>query len=330
LNTEFKKRQSEVLEILSKLAKKAEGSTNPLVFIGGSAIQTAALKTPKRLSVDLDLHYLGDFSELLADLGQDYRIEIRPAKRTDLFSYHNVLRNEVQVKVDVTRFPLIDGKTPWQEMEIKRGGKKFKANVATPSYLLASKFSTLAIGTVGRKPFHEIDFLKDVFDINCLLDEFGWQEEIFPFFKNICAIQNRIRETNYTFEQSIESAVKALALSADTDDAKASIKKADLGNFVQYLFDPALAKKHEYWVMAYRLIAYLNFMRTMEASRIPEAALEMEKNSKRSAEGAFIAEIERKLAAGKVDADLLHKLKIFAPKALVHMHYSKPEAFGKE
>jgi len=71
-------------------------------------------------------------------------------------------------------------------------------------------------------------------------------------------------------------------------------------------------------------------MMTMEAGRIAETAEEMEKNAQRSAERAYISEIERGLAADKMDAGLLHKLKILAPKALVYLHYSRSNPKGED
>jgi len=68
----------------------------------------------------------------------------------------------------------------------------------------------------------------------------------------------------------------------------------------------------------------------MEASHISEEAKKMEKNAQRSAEGAYIAEIEQKLAADGADTELLHTLKIFAPKALVTCIIPGFESKGKK
>ena len=321
MNEEFKRRQDEVLVILQALSEMAP---KPLVFIGGSAIQTAVLKVPKRLSVDLDLFYSDDIFPLLSRLGKEYKIGRRPAKREDLFSFCTVEKNLVKVKVDAARFELAQNKGQFRRVQAKAGSKAFAALVATPDYLLASKMSALAIGSTGRNPSLPLDFLKDVFDSNCLLDEFGLPENTADFLHEILATQNKIRGTEYTYERMLDDAMAALLASTATDDNKATVKKADLGNFLEYLFEPDFYKP-EYWTMAYRLAAVLKILRTTKDGA-RKAFAEMEKSASRYTDGVFISGLERELAAKGVEKEVLQTLKIHAPKALVYLHcFNFPE-----
>lgn len=317
MNPEFQKRQDEVLEILSFLSKM---TSKPLVFIGGSAIQTAVLANPRRLSVDLDTYYQTEIFELLSKLGPEYKIEPRPVKRGDLFSFYNIFRGNIQVKVDVARFELVSGGTHYRTLPIKVGTKTFPALVATPDYLLASKLSALAIGSAGRSPSLPIDFVKDVFDSNCLLDEFGLPPNTLPFLHEVLATQNKIRDTSFTYERMLDDAIAALLASASINDKAATVKKADLGSFLQYVFDPSF-RKQDYWTMAYRLLAVLKAIRTLPAKRIPSALAEIEKSASQSTDGGLIAEYERELIKKDVDRKLLQSLKIHAPKAFVYLYY---------
>ena len=162
MNREFAERQGQVLAILEVLAKEADRRKETLVFIGGSAVQTMVLKKARRLSVDLDVYYSGKADELLNVLGSEYNVGKRPTKQTDIFDFYNTMRGNVQVKVDVAKFKLAEKGEPYETRLL--GDGKTKVSVATPAYLLASKLSALAVGTVGRRRFAQIDFLKDVFD----------------------------------------------------------------------------------------------------------------------------------------------------------------------
>ena len=318
MNKDFEKRQAQVLDVLALLSKKAAAEKEALVFIGGSAIQAAILSRPRRLSVDLDAFYAGDASKLLAVLKPEYKVSPRPTKRTELFDFYNVVKDGVQVKVDVTRFPLVEKEAPHEARRL--GTKKFEALVATPDYLLASKLSTLAIGTVGRDRGQQLDFLKDVFDSDCLLSECGVSEKTLDYFGQICKAQNKIRETKFSAGEIIDSAVKALLESALTDDSRATIKKGDLGNFNEYYFGGAL-KKNDYWTMAYRLAAYLNAFKQPSTGEMLGLIKAIEKTvNEKYAEKSFIENCEKELSGKGVDSKQLHELKIVAPKALAYFY----------
>lgn len=318
MNKQFARRQAEVLEILKLLAIEAADKKKTLVFIGGSAIQVALLKQPKRLSVDLDIYYNGAAEELIGVLRKDYVIEKRKTKRGDLFDFYTVVREGVQVKVDIAKFNLVDKGKPWEKRALGRG--KFKAGVATSDYLLAAKLSALAIGTVGRRQFHQIDFLKDVFDANALLDEFRLSARAISYFWQICKIQNGINVASFSELQIIESMAKALLSSVNTDDVKSTIRKADLGNFNEYLVGHAL-RKIDYWTMACRLIAYARSLALKDGALQAIRVIEKDVRGK-YASREFVSTCEERLKEKGIDASLLHELKIVAPKALAYLYYA--------
>ena len=317
MNKEFVKRQAQVLQVLGALATGAAKRKETLIFIGGSAIQTAVLKKARRLSVDLDIYYSGNADELFDVLKPEYQVEKRKTLQTEIFDFYNIVKGDVQVKVDVAKFKLMGEGISYQTVTL--GEKNVYVNVAAPSYLLASKFSTLALGTVGRRKFSPIDFLKDVFDSNALIDECEVSPDIVKYFSQICRIQNKINKTAFTEQQIIENIVKRLLESAHLRDDMATIKKNDLGNFNEYLLRDKV-KKNDYWVMAHRLAAYTNAIAFKQ--RMPNAIKEIEKNvDERYSDKAFVDMCEQKLKDKGGDPAHLHELKILAPKALVYFYY---------
>ena len=66
------------------------------------------------------------------------------------------------VNLDITRFVNYRNR--------KRLIKDFEVLLPTQRYFLASKLSSLAFGTIGRLAEEQSQIMKDIFDINCLLD----------------------------------------------------------------------------------------------------------------------------------------------------------------
>ncbi len=327
MNLEFKKRQAEVLEILSILAREAKMTGETLVFIGGSAVQTAALKQPRRLSIDLDLYYSGNADALLSKL-VGYKVEKRPAKQQDFFYFYNIVKGNVQVKVDIARFPLVNAGKPFELKKLAIGKKYFEANVATSDYLLASKLTSIAIDTIGRSPEKEgfrLDFLKDVFDVNCLIEEFGTRSaNTWKYFEQVCQVQNKLRKTQFTIKQIIESAVKALLDSVMANSNATSIGKQHLSEFQNaYLQIGAISTK-EYWTMAYRLAAYLSIVNVSGIETAGEYIEKMEKTvAKKYGDRFFITACESKLIESGLEQEQLHEIKVIAPLALVYLYVAK-------
>ncbi len=325
MNSEFQKRQNEVLEILSILAREAVAASETLVFIGGSAVQAAALKQPRRLSIDLDLYYSGNAEALLSKLAS-YKIEKRPAKQQDLFSFYNAVKDNVQVKVDIARFQLVNTGKPFELKKLAIGKKYFEANVATSDYLLASKLTSIAIGTIGRSPDKEgfrLDFLKDVFDSNCLIDEFSAGPQMWKFFEQVCQIQNKIRNTKFTLSQIIESTIKALLESALTNNNATSIGKPHLSEFQNAYLQVGTISTRDYRIMTCRLAAYLSLL-NLGNEENSEFVKQMEQAiAKKYTDKHFIEACETKLIDRGFESKQLHELKVIAPQALAYLFAAK-------
>ena len=329
MNKEFKRRQNQVLEILSIIARKADERNERLVFLGGSAIQTAVLKEPKRLSVDLDIYYEGDAVELLKVLEPDYKIESRPAKRRDLFSYYKAEKGDALVKIDIARFPISESGKPYEKKTLKSDGKQFELLVGTADYLLAAKLSALAIGTIGRKG-ESIDFLKDVSDAYWLIEEFKVPRSTWKYFAEICGIQNRIMKTNFKIMEIVESAEKALQASALTDETKSTIKKGDFGNFTEYLFTGAM-RRPEYWLMAMKVSTYLAAFKQAGTEGASDLITQIEENiGKYYADKKMGKELTEKLMTEGLEWNQLHELILREPKAFFYFYaFKHPEEFSK-
>ncbi|MDO8428227.1 MAG: nucleotidyl transferase AbiEii/AbiGii toxin family protein [Candidatus Diapherotrites archaeon] len=317
MNTEFEKRQMQVFELLELLASRAKTENKTLVFIGGSAIQ-AVLKKPRRLSIDLDLFYDGKPEPLLSVLESDYQVEKRPVKSQDLFFFYTAVRNQVKVKIDIARFSFAKNSSEFESKTIDLKGKKFRVNIAKKEYLLASKLASLCIGTIGRefdKSDFQMNFLKDVFDSNCLLDETLFSEKIKEHFNQICKIQNHVRKTSFTSDQSIENAIHALFQSVDENSKRSAVSKGNLQSFTQYL-RTGIIKKADYWEMTYRLIAVLQII--LSSKNCLSSIEKMEKLLTFSTDKEASAKMEKQLIS-QFDPKHIHELKILAPKTLAYL-----------
>lgn len=326
MNSDFQKRQMEVLEILSLLSREAIAAGETLVFIGGSAVQTAALKKLMRLSIDLDIYYSGDAEALVSKLvGYSYAVEKRPVKQADLFLFlfYNVFKGNVQVKVDITRFPLINKGKPFEPKKLAVGKKFFEVNVATPNYLLASKLAALAIGTVGRSAEKEgfgLAFLKDVFDSNCLVEGFGVGSNVWNYFEQICQVQNKVRGTSFNFMQVIESAINALLDSVAASSKVTYIRKSHLSEFQNAYLEVGTISAPAYWTMTCRLAAYLNMVKVNGVEGANEAIGKMEKIiAEKYGDTFFVNACEAELINRGFEPKKLHEFKITSPRALLYL-----------
>ena len=317
MNQEFAQRQAQVLELLGIISAFAETKQKTLVFLGGSAVQVI-LKQPQRLSIDLDIFYDGTPDELITAIPKEYVVTKKKSRDQDLFEFYETMKNNALVKLDISRFALIKNDHPYEKKKITILGKNQVVNIATSDYLLASKFSSISIGTIGRKPDRsdfQINFLKDVFDANCLINDFGLTPKTFEYFNHIVNTQNTLRKTNYTSSESVQSAIKALLDSSKKD--KGTISKGALQSFSQYLVARKNIKQPEYWELSYRLAAYLQCFKKTD----PLNEIDLIKNkASQYANKQIIEQCEKELIEkgfAKVEA---HELKILSPKALIYLN----------
>jgi hypothetical protein len=308
MNPEFKKRHEQVLEVLSMLSKEAKRQDKKLVFIGGSAVQ-AILPKPMRLSIDLDVHYPGNPKKLLECLQPEFEVSERPSRNDEQFQFFEAAKKGVLVKIDIARFgPPAKGK-PYKLTKIG----SFKALTATPEYLLAEKLSALAIGTIGRKKEKkdfQTDFLKDVVDSNQLIGFTKPTGKACAFFESIVKIQNHLRKTRHSTDNTIQSIVSALIESIKVEDV--IITKGGLQNFKEYLFGQSI-RKPDYWEMAAKVAAYAKI------ALVEKKGFKTFKKIEDIVQTGY-ADREKanhwqeKLKSKGVGPELLHELKIIAPK----------------
>ncbi|MFH0817728.1 MAG: nucleotidyl transferase AbiEii/AbiGii toxin family protein [Candidatus Micrarchaeota archaeon] len=187
-----------MFEALSELVKIDDS----IIFLGGSAIQ-ATLPEPRRLSIDLDISYGKDPEGLLGVLGKlsGHSVSRRPSKSQN-FIFYKLSKDGVEIKLDVSRFTIPRTR--------KRRIRNFEVLMPDPSYFIAAKFSSLALGTIGRPETEPSQITKDVFDINCILDGKPPLEKTMEDWKHIVSNQNELRGTNFRELQCIESTEKVL------------------------------------------------------------------------------------------------------------------------
>ncbi len=319
VNKEFEARHNETLQILSILSKEAERLKENLVFLGGSAVQ-AILANSKRLSIDLDVYYSGNVEKLVAVLeSQGYKNTLRKSRDPELFEFYTTRKEEVIVKMDFLKPPVPEKYSFKKELVEPLQGKKFMVHIAKPEYLMAAKLSALAVGTIGRKEKSEtlaIDEVKDAYDFNCLLDEFPEAEiGINEAFLEIVNQQNKLRKTDYTIKEIQESLEKTLRTMVRFGK-DSFISQGVLGNFTQHLYTGELTRS-VLATIAMRTLFHAKFIARKESSNKGE-----ETAKQKEADRNYVSDYEKRLIGAGEDQEILHELKIKAPKALIYLYLS--------
>ncbi|MBU0592042.1 nucleotidyl transferase AbiEii/AbiGii toxin family protein [Candidatus Micrarchaeota archaeon] len=320
MNKDFEARHNETLKILSLLSKEAERLEEELVFLGGSAVQ-AILKNPKRLSIDLDVYYSGDAGKLVVVLeAESYKNTLRKSFDPGLFEFYTAKKGDVLVKMDFLKTRVPGRYTFKKELLEATTGKKFTAHIAKPEYLMAAKLSALAVGTIGRKEKSEtleIDIVKDVYDFNCLSDEFPDQNvQMAEVLHEIMTQQNKLRKTSYTMNDVYKSLEKNLR-NLSYLGKKAFVGQGTLGNFMQHLYNGELSRSN-LATAAMRILYHVKSIQRKESTTRGEKAAK-----EKIADRVYVSGCERELIEAGEDPLLLHELKIMAPKALIYLYYSK-------
>lgn len=247
MNEDFQKRSNAVFDKLKIIIRIAP----ELVFLGGSAIQTL-LKTPKRLSIDLDIAYSGDIQQFIKELEKEgYEVKQRKSRVPD-FTFYNISKNGVLVKLDISKLSI-------PETE-KHNVKDFQVLTPKPSYFLASKLSALAFDTIGRLEEEPQQILKDIFDINCILDLRPDLDQLQNDWRQIIIDQNKLRKTRFTEYECLSSAQKTLLKCVDaTPLPDFFIPQHSLGSFQDMLIDSKIFRR-DITIMAARVLVLSNNM----------------------------------------------------------------------
>ncbi|MBI5047197.1 nucleotidyl transferase AbiEii/AbiGii toxin family protein [Candidatus Micrarchaeota archaeon] len=302
MNKDFEKRSKEVFEVLSVLVKIDKN----IIFLGGSAIQ-ATLPEQKRLSIDLDISYSGETEKLIQGLETvGYKITKRMS-HNPIFVYYTVAKGEVIVKLDITRLTI-------SEKE-KQRIKSFEVLLPVQSYFLAAKLSSLAFGTIGRLEQEQSQIMKDIYDINCLLDNKPNLDHMQEDWHKIISDQNRLRNTNHTEIQCAKDVQKALLKCIEVIPSPSFfITQNSLGSFQDTLVKGRVLRQDLATMAARAALLLINMSNEFYA--IEKQGLTEANNRKK------LEEVEKALLAKQViKADQLHALKITAPRALLYLFY---------
>ncbi len=309
MNKEFEKRSKEVFEVLSILVKIDKG----IIFLGGSAIQ-ATLPEQKRLSIDLDISYSDETDKLIHGLENAGYVVVKRKSRNPIFVFYTVTNKDVMVKLDITRLTITETE--------KRSIKDFEVLLPTQRYFLASKLSSLAFGTIGRLAEEQSPIIKDIFDINCLLDNKPSLEEMREDWHKIISDQNRLRNTTHKEVRCAEDVQKTLLKCVEAVPSPSFfITQNSLGSFQDTLVKGRVLRQ-DLATMAARallLLAYMggNFYE-LEARVLSDAT-----------DPKKLEEAEKALLAKHIiNVDQLRALKLIAPRALLYLFYwiKKPRA----
>ncbi len=298
MNKQFQERSKAVFEALCVLAK-IDGK---IIFLGGSAIQ-ALLEKPKRLSIDLDVSYAGDVQKLVEGLLQaGYAVNQRESKNQS-FLFYNLLKNNVLVKLDVSKFVI-----PETEMRRIQG-----VEILFPkqSYFLAAKLSTLAFGTIGRFVQEPTQIIKDIFDVNCLLDEKAGLEKTARDWKQVIIDENKLRNTGFSEKQCLESAETTLLKCVQATPVF-FIPQSALGSFQDTLLTGKITRS-DLATLSARALLLLACMDNGFYGVEKQALIESQ-----DAKKLVLAE-KTLLEKNLLTPQQAHALKLTAPKALVFL-----------
>lgn len=302
MNKDFEKRNKEVFEVLSVLIRLDSG----VIFLGGSAIQ-ATLQEQKRLSIDLDISYQEETEKLIRGLEKDgYKVTKRKS-HNPIFVYYTVAKGEVIVKLDITRLTI-------SETE-KRSIRNFEVLLPMQRYFLASKLSSLAFGTIGRLEEEQSQIMKDIFDINCLLDNRPNLEDMANDWHKIVSDQNRLRNTDHREIQCAKDVQRALLRCIEVvPDPSFFVTPNSLGSFQDTLVTGKVLRQDLATMAARALLLLVHMDSTfydIEAHVISDATYRKK-----------LEEAEKALLAKHViKENQLHALKITAPRALLYLFY---------
>src|SRR5271157_5397181 len=197
MNKDFEKRSNTVFHVLSLLVR----IDKRIVFLGGSAIQ-ALFEKPKRLSIDLDISYPGDVSTLRKSLEEaGYEVKQRQSRNPNFIFYTRSKSGEIG-KLDISRFAI-----PETEKHNVAGTEVL---IPKKCYFLAAKLSSLSFGTIGRFEAEPTQIIKDIFDIDCLLELGVDLKHMVNDWQYIISDQNKLRSTRFSEVQCVESAQSTL------------------------------------------------------------------------------------------------------------------------
>ena len=311
MNKDFEKRSRTVFRVLSLLVKIEPR----IVFLGGSAIQ-ALFEKPKRLSIDLDISYPGDVGALIKSLKDAGYAVTERYSRSQNFLFYSISKDDVMVKLDIGRFDIPETETHKIDDTMVRIPKK--------CYFLAAKLSSLAFGTIGRLEIEPTQIIKDIFDIDCLLELGVDLNHMRGDWRHIISDQNKLRETRFSEMQCVQSVQSALLKCIDvTPLPDFFIPPKALGSFEEFLAKGKI-KRQELATMAAKALLLLADMDNGFYD-IEKVVLSDSGNQEKLKEAERV--LQRK---GVMDRKQISALKIIAPKALIYLKFWSEKKRGDD
>ncbi len=310
MNREFEKRSEMVFQALSVLVK-----IDPrVVFLGGSAIQ-ALLEKPKRLSIDLDISYAGDVKTLIAELEKEGYSVAERKSRDPNFLFFTMNKDEAIVKLDISRSAI-----PETETHVVGGTR---VRIPKKCYFLAAKFSSLAFGTIGRFEAEPTQMIKDIFDIDCLLNLGADLKHMALDWERIVSDQNKLRGANFGEVQCIESIQATLLKCAEIEPLPAFfIPQSALGSFTDSLPQGKIVRAQLATMAARALLLLISMSNEFYWLEKTVSAESKDKKKLDEAEGILVQN-------ALLNPKQVHALKLAAPRALIYLKYwSKKKARG--
>lgn len=311
MNKEFEKRAKTVFHALSLLAE-----IDPrVVFLGGSAIQSL-LKKPKRLSIDLDIAFPGDMGQFIEGLAKaGYEVKQRQSSDPN-FLFYTITHGDVTIKLDISRFSV-----PETEMH-KISGKEIR--VPKKCYFLAAKLSSLAFGTIGRLDAEPGQAIKDIFDIDCLLEMGAGLDHMADDWMHIIADQNKLRKTRFSKAKCAESVQNALLrCMAVSPSPESFIQQGALGNFQENLLEGRVTRQELATMAARALLLLVDMDKSFYEL---EKVITVESRDRKKLDEAEQILVQK----GVLDAEQIHALKLIAPKALTYLRYWSDKIRGDQ
>jgi len=311
MNREFEKRAKTVFHALSLLVE-----IDPrVVFLGGSAIQTL-LEKPRRLSIDLDISFAGEVKPLLEGLEKaGYVVKPRRSSNPN-FLFYTISNGDVMVKLDVSRFEIRETE------KHKVSGKEIL--IPKKCYFLAAKLSSLAFGTIGRFEAEPAQIIKDIFDIDCLLEIGAGLDHMADDWRHIISEQNRLRKAKFSETQCAESIQKTLlGCVAVSPSPGFFIPQGALGNFEETLVEGRITRQELATIASRALLLLVNMDKGFYEL---EKAITVESKNRKNLDDAEQVLVQK----GVLDVKQIHALKLIAPKALIYLRYWSDKMRGDE
>ncbi len=196
----------------------------PFIFKGGTCLMLL-LKNPKRLSTDIDIlvdpnidvdPYLEKVKSIFPFDSKEEQIrkgKNNITKRHFKFYYDSPTANRIYILLDIVYE--IDSNYVIQKKEITNSilltaGPNLSVDVPSVNSILGDKLCAFAPTTTGiaYNANKDMEIIKQMFDVSCLIDEFNDQHQVFEVYKKSVIKESDFRGTRYSFQDCLIDTIK--------------------------------------------------------------------------------------------------------------------------